>query len=542
MKAEKKLEAAVLVLVLAVAAALRLHHIDFGAPFTYHPDEIKLVGQAGRLLATKFMDKATFFGLEVYPPFFTYMLAGALALFVGFGLLTGRFASLAAVEAAYRTDPFPFFLTGRLLSVLLGVAVVLLLFLIVRRLYGKGAAVVAALAAAVNPVLVNHAHFSTVDTAACFWGLAGIYFCVRIGESGRWADFLLAAAAVAVAAATKFNMALFALPLLVAHLSRYPWRKWPAALVDRKLLAGAAAGVVAFLIACPIIWLDFRETLGGILGTVRFEKIGKIGSGGGPLAYWTGDLAEGYGVFYPNSLPDSFGIPAVLLCAGGIVLLFIRHRKNDLLLLFSILPMYLLLETMTYKAIRHLLPLIPFLLAAASVFIFEIGRRRRLGVPAAALLLTVIVVFQVAQNLAYWRDMGNEDPRTRARNWIATALPKRALLLVEDYPPPLVEVKDDSLNGFRIVSLGITKKKTGIADSVKSYLKTEPKLYYIADGFTRQTFAWKQTRVKYPDITWDRVQFFDWLDRSGKLLKRFDSDNPRLQPEIFIYELTGKRR
>ena len=43
--------------ILLIAICLRLYGIDFGRPYNYHPDETKLVTQAGRLLATKFMDK-----------------------------------------------------------------------------------------------------------------------------------------------------------------------------------------------------------------------------------------------------------------------------------------------------------------------------------------------------------------------------------------------------------------------------------------------------------------------------------------------------
>lgn len=541
---KQKLEWTLPAAVLIIAALLRFYHLDFGRPFTYHPDEIKLIAQAGRLLDTRFMDRSAHFGIGVYPPFFTYMLAGALGGYIVLGLVTGRFETLSAVKAAYQSEPFQFFFIGRVLSAMLGVAVVLLIYLIGRRLYSKTIGLLVALLSAVNMALVNHAHFSTVDTAAAFWGLLCVYSCVRIGEEGLWRHYLFAALFAALATATKFNMALFFLPIVIAHLSRFPWRRWFKEFFSLRLITAGVVGVAGLLLAFPLIWLDFQETFGGLRGTGKFEKIGKIGSGGGLLSYWTGDQSDGFGVFYPNSLPGTFGVLLTILCGAGILFLLFRRKKADVLLLVSLLPMYFLFETMSIKAIRHLTPIVPLLLLAGAAVLYEAGSKiKRYGLLISAALLLVIMVDNISHSVSYWHKMSSVDPRTRAREWILVNLPPKALLLTEDFPPPLPLMDGARQDeGYIVTSVRVSAKRVGIADSVKALLKTERKLYYIADGFSRQIFGWEFTRRHYPDIAWDRVQFFDWLDRNGRLLKRFDSVNPRLQPEIFIYELTGKKR
>ncbi|MDZ7725235.1 MAG: hypothetical protein U5R06_21065 [candidate division KSB1 bacterium] len=57
MNLKRKKTTPMLLVILLVAAFLRLYGINFGKPFLYHPDEIKLTAQAGRMLSTKFMDK-----------------------------------------------------------------------------------------------------------------------------------------------------------------------------------------------------------------------------------------------------------------------------------------------------------------------------------------------------------------------------------------------------------------------------------------------------------------------------------------------------
>ena len=118
----------IILTILVIAAFLRLFGIDFGQPYLYHPDEIKLTAQAGRMLSTKFMQKEAYFGIQVYPPFYPYLLAGVLAIHVGTGLLTGQYASLNQVQTAFEQDPFVFFLWSRMFVALLGVLTVLWLY------------------------------------------------------------------------------------------------------------------------------------------------------------------------------------------------------------------------------------------------------------------------------------------------------------------------------------------------------------------------------------------------------------------------------
>jgi 4-amino-4-deoxy-L-arabinose transferase-like glycosyltransferase len=537
-----KSQTVVLLGILLLAAALRFYQIDFGKPFTYHPDEIKLISQAGRLLDSHFMEKSVYFAIGTYPPFFTYMLAGAMGLYVGVGLLTGHFDSLIAVKTAYQSDPFQFFLVGRVLSAMLGIAVVLLLFLIGRRLYSKSVGLLAALLAAVNMALINHAHFSTVDTAAAFWGLLCAYYCLKIADEGSTLDYILAALFAALATATKFNMALLVLPIIFAHFSRVSWREWLKQLFNARLMVAGLSWIVGFLLACPILWLDFRETIGGIIGTGKFENVGKIGSGGSFLSYWTGDQSDGFGVFFPNSIPDTFGILLTGLCALSIFYLIFRHKKADLFLLIFLLPMYFLFEKMSIKAIRHLVPIIPFLLLAGAVLISEIHQKRKRFRVINLTLVLVIILTNMIQVSSYWWKIAQLDPRTRAHAWVLANISPQSLILEEDFPPILPgKESGEKEGGYSVVSIRLTSKSINLIEDVKEFLKTEGKLYYIADGFSRQTFDWKYTRQKYPEITRDRKQLFDWLDRNGKMLNKFESANPRLQPEIIIYELAGKR-
>lgn len=528
-----------LLAIVMLAFFLRFYGLNFGEPYNYHPDETKLVTQAGRLLATKFMDKDAYFGIRVYPPFYTYVLAGAMGVYIGLGLVTGRFESLAAVQTAYETDPFQFFLISRALVAVMGVLSIFIIYLIGKRLYSQKIGLLSALLLAVNFLYVRNSHFGTVDIPAAFFGLICVYFCIRIFQEGKTIFYLLAAVFAAIALATKFSMLIIVFPILFAHFSRFAPREWFKKIVDKKLWLAAGTGIVTFLLACPIIWLDFHETWGGIVGTTKFESVGKIGSGGSLLSYWTGDQSDGFGVFYPNSIPETFGIVLTILAAIGLLYVLIKHRKQDWFILAATIPMYLLFEKMSIKAMRHILPIIPFLLLAATVFVVEMSdkiRQKILRTIVLTVIIFFIVVTQIRSAITYQHALMQTDPRTKATAWIEKNIPAGSAVAVENFPPVLFEKPD---HGFELYDTKWTSKTLARRDELALFMSQHDSVFYIADDFTRQTFMWKYTEHKYPEITADRIDFFNSLKTQAERLAEFKSQNPNIQPTITIYLITN---
>ncbi len=527
--------------ILLLAAVLRLYQLDFGRPFLYHPDEIKLVTQAGRLLETRFMDKEAYFGIQVYPPFYTYMLATAMGVYILGGLVTGHFESLATVAEAYQSDPFQFFWVSRFLVLLLGVATVYLLFLLARRLYSNKIALTAALLLAVSFLHVRNSHFGTVDVPSTFFGIWTIYLAVLIQQTGQLKHYVLSGVMLSLAVATKFSMGLLVLPILVAHFSRAHVREWFKILFDKKLWLTGLVSFITFLIACPIIWLDFQETWGGILGTSRFEKVGKIGSGGGLLSYWTGDQSDGFGVFFPNSIPATFGTVLTMMVIIGIILLVIRLRKGDLLLASFLLPTYYLFEHMSIKAMRHLLPLAPLFVIAAAVALFWLGNRlnfRGLRPILISLLLVFVCGWNVVIGIQYMNDLSSTDPRTEASAWITTSIPAGSTIVVENFPPPVLDSGQPVyIEVYEVISADMTRKSVQQSDIIKETIAQNDTVWYVADGFTRQIFDWKHTELKYPEIVQSRKALFQWIDKQAEEKIVFKSETSQIQPRISIYKI-----
>src|SRR5690606_3248746 len=99
----------------------------------------------------------------LYPTFYFYLLFAWEGLLFAAGWLTGRFGSLAAFEQQYFVDPSVFYLAGRLLSALCGVAAIWATWRLGMRLFGRVAGVAAAALLAVAPLAVRDAHYVKHD-------------------------------------------------------------------------------------------------------------------------------------------------------------------------------------------------------------------------------------------------------------------------------------------------------------------------------------------------------------------------------------------
>jgi len=304
--------------------------------------------------------------------------------------------------------------------------------------------------------------------------------------------------------------------------------------------------VITFLLFCPLFILDLQRTLHGLGRIQTFEKVGKIGSGGGLLSYWTGDQSPGFGVFYPNSIPATFGVILTLFVIIGIVLQIIRHRKADILLLLFMIPTYIFFEDMSYKAMRHILPIIPLLMVSGAIGMVwvteKLFKKEMLRYASLTGIIIGIAISGAAGSFFYLKMLNRVDPRSRALGWVSDNINTGTDIAVESFPPylPGLFVKEnekDGENGYNITRMNLWDKVPAISDSLARMLRDSDIQYYIADGFTRQIFTWKYTRKKYPDIVSDRQKFFTWLDANAEIVEQFLPEEKNIQPFIIIYKI-----
>jgi hypothetical protein len=221
---------AALLIVLAVAAALRFTGLGWGLRHPPHVDEQPFVHWTFVMLRHADLDHRFY----EYPGLFFYLLAPALALIPKGG------------AAAY--------LAARAVVASFGVASVGLVYLLGRALRCPRAGLLAAAVLAVSPNEVRVAHMIRPDVVLEAFALLALLAFSRVGEEPRWDA--ASGAAAAAATAVKFTGVLLGPSYLVQRLLR-PGFRWT------WLLWAGLAALAAFALLSPYSLLHFRDALQG---------------------------------------------------------------------------------------------------------------------------------------------------------------------------------------------------------------------------------------------------------------------------------------
>jgi 4-amino-4-deoxy-L-arabinose transferase-like glycosyltransferase len=233
---------------------------------------------------------------------------------------------------------------------LLGIASVLLLFSIVRRVFGVPAATIAAVVMALTPAAVLMFRYNNPDALLTFLLIAGAWALHRSLEAGRVRWLVLAAVFVGLAFNAKFLQAYLVLPAFVLT-----WLVAAPISLRRRILALLAMAMAGF--AASFWWVgivalipaDQRPFIGGSTdgsalqllfgydGLGRILGEGPAGQGGGP----GGGGPGGGGGFSGNpgilrlfnaQLGDqvSWLVPLALVGLGSGLVLLAREPRTDL--------------------------------------------------------------------------------------------------------------------------------------------------------------------------------------------------------------------
>ncbi len=246
LRTRRRLEAAGLTVVLAIAAVLRLWRLeDNGFGTEYYAAGVRSMLQGGWLFFYNAFDPAGFISLDKPP--------------VAFWIQTG-FASLLGFSGW----------TIHLPQALAGVASVAILHRLVRRPFGIAAGLTAALLLAITPIAVAIDRSNNADSWLVFFLLLAAVLAAR----GRGLSFVLAMVLLGVAFNVKMLAALVCGPALAAvylAVAPFDWRRhliW--------LSAGAATLIVVGLswaVAFDLTPRDHRPYAGSSTGNSMLELI-----------------------------------------------------------------------------------------------------------------------------------------------------------------------------------------------------------------------------------------------------------------------------
>lgn len=527
-------------------------------PYTRVATELEHVQRAVRFGGTHNLNPQYF----IHPPFFSYVLLGLYGLMYLAGRATGWLHNTQEYEQVFFTDPTVFLLAGRLLTLGLGLASLLLCHQVARRLFGERVARWAVAFMAITPVVVTWAHYGSADIAALCLGFLAFFWMVEVADTGKWRYYLGAGFALGLASATKYNAVLLGPAFLVAHLlrGREEGTNWVRCLWSPKWVGGCLCVVAGFVVGCPYAVLDHQTFLASFT-----EQVGRVNVGEYQFASWKTDR-PGWWYILLVVLPFALSAPVAGLCLAGLAYSVWRRERGDYLLLAGILPFVIYMGSWTVIKPRYFLPVVPLLLIAGMRALLEFLQRVRRGRPA----LTGVVGCSLAlmplwQTWQFNRQITQPLLTTQAKRWVEAHLPAGTSIAMLPSVPltpnraaierQLARVQARGHEGVRLMRL-------------LRYVDTVPATYNIyelafpwRDDFDVADFDFSRLRragVEYvitathvrdyladPVRYTAQVVFYHDVQRSCKPIKHFQGDQPLIDvgfpyaEEVDIYDCRG---
>jgi len=346
-------ERVLLVIVIAIGMLLRLWQIN---TLGYNSDEAVYAGQGAAIAALPILK-------DIFPIFRAHPLLFQFILAIGFSFFG------------------PSDLLGRLLSVGVGLATIYLVYLLGRRLYGRGAGILAALFIALMPYHVIVTRQVLLDGPMVFCATLALYLIARFAAA-RHAMWLYAAGA---------GMGL--------------------AFLAKETSIVLMGSIYVFLALSPEIRIRIRHLLVSIvcmaLVIAPFPlSLSLAGAGGSkagqnyliwqlfrrPNHEWT---------FYPTVVPPAIGVLVLLAAVLGLWLLRGEGSWRERLLVWWIVVPTIFFQLWPTKGFQYLLPTAPAIaiLAARTLSRWPNREARVLRWRLPAGLLRTVAVLAVALSL-----------------------------------------------------------------------------------------------------------------------------------------------
>ncbi|MDO8751408.1 MAG: DUF2298 domain-containing protein [Dehalococcoidia bacterium] len=448
-----------LLLILVAALALRLYGINWDQGNFFHPDERSIYMRVDCMyrLLTKaasyrecttdapfqrvvagIPNPAVFLDAAKSPLNPHWFPLGSMVIYVllAIKLLLAPIMSMDLHDLA---------IAGRTLSAMADVGTVALVYILGRRLYGRGAGLLAAALVAFAVAHIQHSHYYRPETFTNLFVLASFLSMLNVTEKKRLRDSLWLGLFVGLAFATKVSVLPLLLPLAVVY-GRLLWLAVhngdtgaKAEQAERVALRALAAGAVAaatYLFWTPYALLDFPEFLvwnlreldivrhaGIVPYTVQYIGAPKFLYELGQTTFW------------------GMGVPLGLMAWGGLlataVLNLRRPRLGQVLLLLWVAPLLLTVGSVEVKFLRYTFPLIPFLIlmgsgAAWAGMRWMEKRRKALGM-AAAVAIGLVLASTAFYALAFQVIYSRPHTAVQASVWINANVPFGTHILTDNH-------------------------------------------------------------------------------------------------------------
>jgi len=305
---------------------------------------------------------------------------------------------------------------GRVISAILGTGIVLLSFLIARGILKRKYALFAAVAVAVSPIVVIHAHYLKEDIIATFFMMGALYFFLKFLRKDSRNHLILLGVATGLACSSQYKSFLlfflyslcpFLVPSLIKSLKKY----------FKKL---ALILIIAVVVFCLIDWpmlFDFKVLIKGVV----FET--KHAFHGHDIRFYPLDFLFSFHLFH--SITPGITLPLTLLGLAYIVFALLRWKSliwQERILISYVLLFYFSTELMILKPfpdfMRYMIPIVPIVLNFSCALVQKIEDSIRSGKRKYAVYLLAVALLPSLHDTILLDDNLNKDTRAILEAWI----------------------------------------------------------------------------------------------------------------------------
>jgi hypothetical protein len=318
-------------------------------------------------------------------------------------------------------------------------------------------------------------------------------FVINIYYNGNLRDYIFGGFCSGLAIATKYNVGLILLPLIIGH---FFYLRHNRVNNNREITLAIFFCCIAFFIFCPWILFDFKNFSADFIKQAYYSK-----------APWFGASFENSYVQYLKVVAWGYGIiPSGFLLLGIAVL---WGDKEKLILVGSFPFVYFSLMGLSKLFfVRFALPIIPYLclisgygIVTASIFFTQ----KRQHIIIIGFLLSAVLqgmVFSIKHNLL----IGKQDTRVIVREWMINNIAPNSTIISEAYGPSLRNFDNRGIiNNYQIQSVGKALPKKTLEDYKKDGIK-----YIITSDFIRMRY------YSFPKNYSNEIRFYGSLDESGR--------------------------
>lgn len=413
-----------------IAASARLVGIDFGLPGVIaRPDEERIIKIGLQFFSNDFdphfYQKPTF---HIYILHFIFRLAHWIS-----GLPTSiplNGPALPSTASAFLPME-KYFLMGRYLSCALGILSVPSLYLIVSRNYNKLTGLLSALFLSLCYLHARDSHFGKMDVPVTFWLvlLYGTALSMLRGREIR--RYLTAGILTAFAVTTKHPGIAGTFLVLFAHftgrgestaaVSQGPFKKNIVSPLSVYFITTALA---AFFCS-PFLILNIKSFYNDLF-VKQLADFGVVSYAGGGRAWW---FHLSHSLFY------GMGWPLYFLCLAGMGFLLLRRGPKDIVTVVYPIVYFCAAGFGRAKFERYMIPALPFLCVAGSIFLERTIRKIQEGGNARAIAFSLgsimCFLYLPIQYIYFFDRMAMEtDSRVLASRWVRKNIPTDAPLNV----------------------------------------------------------------------------------------------------------------